>query len=100
MRLYFDVNPLRENERKTYDTCSVAKPDPVPFLPWIRDEHPGSYFPENLETIFWVKIIPYFFDGSGSGIRNLFDPISGIENSDPGSGTSRIRNTGLVDINF
>jgi hypothetical protein len=29
-------------------------------------------------------------------IRNLLDPISGMENSDPGSGiNTRIRNTGL-----
>jgi hypothetical protein len=48
----------------------------------IRDEQPGSYFPESLETIFWVKILK-FFDADvdshpgwkkfGSGI-NIPDP--------------------------
>jgi hypothetical protein len=38
---------------------------------------------ESLETIFSVKIFK-FFGGSGFGIRNPFNPGSGLENSDPG----------------
>jgi hypothetical protein len=60
--------------------CSVADPGSGmgeksrsgPLI-WIRDEHPGSYFRESLETIFWLKILNF-----------LRDPVTGIEkNSDP-----------------
>jgi hypothetical protein len=65
-----------------------------------RDEEPGSYcldfrnnflvrsesgifltldhISESLETIFWVKILKFFDADPGSGIRNLFDPGSGM----------------------
>jgi hypothetical protein len=49
---------------------------------------------EILETIFWVKNTKILCRGSGSGIRDLFDPRSGMENfgsgignKDPGSAT-------------
>jgi hypothetical protein len=53
------------------------------------DEQPGSYIRE-LRNNFWVKILK-FFDAApdqGSGIKNLYEPGSGIgdgKNSDPGS---------------
>jgi hypothetical protein len=44
----------------------------------IQDEQPGSYF---REQFFGLLLILKFFDAgpSGSGIRNLFDPGSGME---------------------
>ncbi len=68
--------------------------------PWIRDgKKSGSgsgmnipdHISEILETVFWVKNTQILWCGSGSGIRNLFDPGSGIpdpgwKNSDLGSG--------------
>ncbi len=58
------------------------------FDPWIRDQdpYPGSgsrmnipdHTSENL-GIFWVKNTQILWCGSGSGIRNLFYPGSGIE---------------------
>jgi hypothetical protein len=33
-----------------------------------------DHISESLETIFCVKILKFFLCGSGSGIRNLFDP--------------------------
>ncbi len=52
----------------------------------VADPDPGSgswmnildHISESLETIFWVN------DTTLMGIRNLFDPGSGMENSDPG----------------
>jgi hypothetical protein len=38
---------------------------------------PDPFF-ESLETIFWVKNTLILLCRSGSGIRNLFDPESGI----------------------
>jgi hypothetical protein len=43
-----------------------------------------DHISECLETIFWVKKVGYLLVcgsgcGSGSGIRNLFDPGSGME---------------------
>ncbi len=61
------------------------------FDPWIWD--PGwvknqDYISESLKTIFGVKNTWILWCGSGSGIRNLFDPglDPGWKNSDPGSG--------------
>jgi hypothetical protein len=45
---------------------------------------------ESLETIFWVKILNFFYEDPDLGSGNLFDPESGIwdgKNSDPGSAT-------------
>ncbi len=73
--------------------------DPVPF--WTQD--PGSWMgkksrsgsginvpdliSESLEKHFWVKILKILWCGSGSGIRNIFDPGSRIRKLfDPGSG--------------
>jgi hypothetical protein len=60
-----------------------------------QDSDPGSgsgmnnpdHISESLQTIFWVKIFKFFDAGSGSGIRNLFDPGSGIRDKHPGSTT-------------
>ncbi len=42
-------------------------------------QHPGSYLRQlTVETIFWVKNTSILWCGCGSGIRNLFDPWSGI----------------------
>ncbi len=66
---------------------SVADPEPGSVLFWpldpgsgieknpdpgygIRDEHPGSYF--------WVKNTSILWCGSGTGIRDLLNPGSGI----------------------
>jgi hypothetical protein len=51
-----------------------------------------EHISESLETIFCVKKILNFSDADpdpGSGIRNLFDPGSGIRD-----GNRRIRNPG------
>jgi hypothetical protein len=42
---------------------------------------------KSLETVFWVKILKFFYPDPGSG--NIFDPRSGrrdpgLKNSDPG----------------
>jgi hypothetical protein len=65
----------------------------------IRDEQPGSYFPElrnHFFGFFGVKILKFFDANPGSRIR---DPGSGMETvriRDPGSGMekSRIRDPG------
>ncbi len=54
------------------------------FDPWIRIRDLGwtlnipDYFSEKLETVYMVKNTWILWCGSGSGIRNLFDPVSGI----------------------
>jgi hypothetical protein len=57
------------------------------FDPWIRDRQksrsgsgmniPDHIF-ENLDTIFWVKILKFCDADPESGSRNLYDPESGI----------------------
>jgi hypothetical protein len=91
---------------------SVADPDPGSgirclFDPWIGDlgwvknqnPDPGSgsrmnipdHMSESLESIFGLKyctVLRFLCGcGSGSGIRNLFDPGSGIREKHPRSGT-------------
>ncbi len=71
--------------------------DPVPF--WPLDPGFGMVeksvsrtrmnIPDYFEKNFWVENTKILW--CGSGIRNLFDPGSGMEKSDPGW-TSRIRN--------
>ncbi len=48
-----------------------------------------DHFPESLETILRVKNTKILLGGSGSGIRNLFDPGSEIRD-----GKIRIRDPG------
>jgi hypothetical protein len=46
-----------------------------------------NHISESLETIFWVKILKFFYADADPGSGNLFDPGSGIQdekNSDPG----------------
>jgi hypothetical protein len=45
-----------------------------------------DHISESLETIFWVKNIKIIGCGSGSGIRNLFDPGSGMKKFGSGIG--------------
>jgi hypothetical protein len=70
------------------------------FDPWIRDpgwaKHqdpdPGSetgmnnpdHISESLETIFWVKILKFFYADPESGMEKI--QIRDQKNSDPGSG--------------
>jgi hypothetical protein len=48
----------------------------------IRDEHPGSYFREQINN-FIVKILKFFYvdPGPGPGIFLTLDPGSGLEKS-------------------
>jgi hypothetical protein len=95
-----------------YLRASVADPvrDPVPFRSldpgWVKnqDPYPGSgmnipdHISESLKQFFGLKILK-FFDADpdlGSGIRNLFDTGSGIQDGKirirdkhPGSATQR-----------
>jgi hypothetical protein len=59
----------------------------------IRDEQPGSYFLELRNHFFGVKILKFFDEDPGSGIRDE-------DNSDPGSGMekSRIRDPGSATL--
>ncbi len=98
---------------------SVADPDSVPFWPLnpgcVKNQDPGSgmnnpdHISVSLKTIFGLKILKFFdhisesletiswvkntnIPWSGSGIRNLFDPGSGMEDflirdKHPGSAT-------------
>jgi hypothetical protein len=46
-----------------------------------------DHISESLETIFWVKILNFFYADADPGSGNLFDPGSGIrdgKSSDPG----------------
>jgi hypothetical protein len=59
----------------------------------IRDEHPVYIF-ENLETIFGLKILKFFYVDPGSGIFLTLDPASDIrdgkirvQDKHPGSAT-------------
>jgi hypothetical protein len=72
--------------------------DPVLFFTpgsgWVKNQDPGSgsrmkipdNISESLETIFRVKNTLILGCGSGSRIRNLFDPGSEIRNGKFGSG--------------
>jgi hypothetical protein len=44
-----------------------------------------DHISESLETFFGLKISKFFDVDPGSGIRNLFDPGSGMEKFGPGS---------------
>ncbi len=71
------------------------------FTPWIwdpgwvkiriRDPDPGwttqIIFPRAYKQFFGLKYLNFLMRRSGSGIRNLFDPGSGIRDKHPGSTT-------------
>ena len=50
----------------------------------IRDEQPGSYFPELRNHFFGVKILKFFDAYPGSGMETV--RIRNEKKSDPGSG--------------
>jgi hypothetical protein len=45
-----------------------------------------DHISESLVTVFRLKILKFFDADPDPGIGDLFDPGSGMENSDPGSG--------------
>jgi len=46
-----------------------------------------DHISESLETIFWVKILKFFFDADpGSGMKKILSRDPGWKNSDPVSG--------------
>ncbi len=57
----------------------------------IRDEHPGSYSREVRKQVFRLKI-PKFFDG----IRNLFDPGSGMKKFGSGNRDTYLGSATLI----
>ncbi len=52
----------------------------------IRDEHPGSYFRELIETIFCVKILKFFDADPDPGSGFFLTRVRDGKNSDPGFG--------------
>jgi hypothetical protein len=45
----------------------------------IRNEHPRPFFQENSFWVKNIKIVKFFDADPGFGIRNIFDPGSGME---------------------
>ncbi len=80
------LTELASKSKAQIEVISVADPDPVPIGPLdpgsgmgkksgsgirIRDDQPGLYcISYSLETIFWVKILKFFYADPRSGIRD------------------------------
>jgi hypothetical protein len=55
--------------------------------PWHMNN--PDHISESLETIFWVKILKFFYADPGSGMEKI--RIRDGKNLDPGSGMEKIR---------
>ncbi len=80
IRRIFDPSPRSGKGKKSRSGSGMNIPD---------------HNSESLETIFWVKILKFFYADADPGSGNLFDPWSGMGKiwiRDPGK-TSQIRNT-------